>query len=656
MVTPGTTSPVRILHLEDDPIDTDLIQATLGAHGVTARIQRVDTGADFKAALARRDFDLILADYNVPSFNGLAALDLARKECPEIPFLFVSGLIGEERALDSLKTGATDYVFKHNLARLGPAVRRALDEAAERSERRRAEAALRDSEATLRSFFDTAPFLMGVVEWQDDTIRFLSANLATARWLGTTPEALRGCSAADCRCSPQLIESWLRALREARKTSAPAQFEAGPDQTGQDVFFAFTVSSLATPAGAAPRFCYVAENITEKRRLEQQFLRAQRMESIGTLASGIAHDLNNVLAPIIMSLKLFRAKLPDADDQHLLDNLESSARRGADIVKQVLHFVRGAEGVRDTLPLPKLIHDLEHICRDTFPRSIHIETRVAHDLWPVTGDATQVYQVLMNLSVNARDAMPEGGRLTISVDNALIRQPQPHHFGELKPGSYVTLTVSDTGTGIAPAILDRIFEPFFTTKEVGQGTGLGLSTVLSIVKGHNGFLSVASQLNRGTTFKIYLPADHQGATAAAEPAAPSATAGTGELVLVVDDEPTIRLVTRRTLEENGYAVLVAADGAEALALFARQRRHIRLVITDMMMPSMDGAAFVRSLRRFAPDVPIIGVSGLMDERKAMHAAGLEGVAFLRKPFSADQLLQTVRDTLHTGARVASAKA
>ena len=595
-------TPVRILHLEDDPVDGELIQRSLIGAGLAVEIERVETRENYLAALARATTDLILADYNLPAFDGLAALGLAREAAPEVPFIFVSGLIGEEVALESLKTGATDYVFKHHLERLAPAVRRALQEASGRAERRRGELALRESEATLRSFFDTAPFMMGIVELLDDDVRHISDNITTARFYGTTSEAMRGRSASELGASRKTINEWIEHFREARRTGAPVQFEYSFTADKNVRWLSLTVSELPATDPGRPRFWYVAEDTTARRRLEQQFLRAQRMESIGRLASGIAHDLNNVLAPIIMSLKLLRPRLEDSKDQELLDNLESSARRGADIVRQVLTFARGAEGARNPIHLPRLIRDLEKMARDTFPRSIQIEAKVPNDLWNVVGDATQIYQVLMNLCVNARDAMPQGGLLRLTAENTIVNEGALRLHPVAQPGPYVTLAVLDTGSGIPPETLDKIFDPFFTTKDVGHGTGLGLSTVMSIVKGHHGFLTVSSEPGQGTEMKVLLPADKTTVCPSLAPVNTCAPRGHGELILVVDDDSTIRLITKAALEDHGYRVITATDGADAVAIYSRQRAEIKVVITDMMMPVMDGPATIAALKQLDPSV------------------------------------------------------
>ncbi len=338
-------------------------------------------------------------------------------------------------------------------------------------------------------------------------------------------------------------------------------------------------------------------DLTDRKKLELQFLRAQRMECIGTLAGGIAHDLNNALGPIITSIELLQMQFPNAASQELLAIIAASAKRGADMVRQVLSFARGVEGRRMEVQIKHLVLEIERIVRDTFPKHIQVRTIVPHHLWTVLGDPTQLHQVLLNLCVNARDAMPHGGTLTISGENLQLDEHYAALFPEAVPGSYVMVRVEDSGSGIAPKVLEQIFDPFFTTKEIGQGTGLGLSTSLAIVKSHGGFIRVKSLMGRGTTFEVYLHAPAEAVAAAEAEKAVELPRGHGELILVVDDEIGVREITRRTLENFGYRVLLAAEGAKAVAAFAARRAEIAAVITDMTMPVMDGIATIRVLAR-----------------------------------------------------------
>jgi PAS domain S-box-containing protein len=386
-------------------------------------------------------------------------------------------------------------------------------------------------------------------------------------------------------------------------------------------------------------------DITEKKALEAQFLRAQRMESIGTLAGGLAHDLNNVLAPIVMSIDMLKALVPTADGLALLSTLQGSAQRGATLVKQVLSFARGVDGQRIAVNPLLVMRDLLEVIRDTFPKSVDVRCLPALDLWTVTGDPTQMHQIFLNLCVNARDAMPAGGTITIRMNNVVFNTSHARMHPDAHPGHYVCIEVEDTGTGIPANLHNRVFEPFFTTKETGKGTGLGLSTTLAIVKSHGGFIDLCSAVGRGTTFSAYLPAN--AAVVSVEAVSAEATGlpqGRDQLILVVDDEEAIRVIAQRTLEAAGYRVMVACDGAEALALYATHHTNIALVLTDMSMPVMDGAALIARLEAMNPQVRIIRSSGLLS---AVDANGGSDAAqhFIPKPYTAAVMLRTMREAL-----------
>jgi PAS domain S-box-containing protein len=384
-------------------------------------------------------------------------------------------------------------------------------------------------------------------------------------------------------------------------------------------------------------------DLTERKKLEQQFLRAQRMESIGTLAGGIAHDLNNILAPILMSIDILKLMAEDEQAKSILQTIELSAKRGADIVRQVLSFARGMEGERIEVQPKHLVKDIENIIKDTFPKNIRQELRLVDDTWTILGDPTQLHQILLNLCVNARDAMPEGGSLTIGVENCVLDEQYAAMHAEAKPGRYVLISVTDSGTGIPPELLDKIFEPFFTTKEVGKGTGLGLSTVIGIVKSHDGVINVYSEVGKGTTFNVYLPAVEASSDGTRKQTQQiRLPRGNGETILVVDDEASILTITSQTLEAFGYRVLTAADGAEAVAVYAKEQNRIAAVLTDMTMPLMDGASTIRALLRINPAVKIIAASGLNSAGAAVPAPESGVHHFLTKPYTAGTLLKAIR--------------
>ena len=414
---------------------------------------------------------------------------------------------------------------------------------------------------------------------------------------------------------------------------------------GRDLIVETRWTLVRSTAGEPKSILAINTNITEKKRLESQLLRAQRMESIGTLAGGIAHDLNNILTPVSVSLHMFRRYVTDPRDQSLLDLLETSVQRGADMVRQILSFSRGVEGRRMLITPKYVVQEIERIARDTFLQQIQIIVRYAEDTWSFLGDPTQIQQVLLNLCVNARDAMPRGGKLTVEAANATVDDTYAGMNAEAKPGPYVVFSVSDTGVGIPRELHEKIFDPFFTTKEVGRGTGLGLATTAAIIKSHGGFIHLYSEVSQGAVFKVYLPAQPGQVAPEGTPKTPLPR-GQGECVMVVDDEATIREVTRSTLERFGYQVVLASDGAEALALYAQRKAEIAVVITDIMMPILDGVATIHALRRINPEVKVIAASGLMTDTQNRAALEAGAAEILGKPYTADAMLLGLNRVLH----------
>lgn len=380
----------------------------------------------------------------------------------------------------------------------------------------------------------------------------------------------------------------------------------------------------------------VDTDITQKKELEKQFLRAQRMESIGTLASGIAHDLNNVLSPILMSVQLLKNQSRDQQEFDLLEILEKNAKRGSNLIKQVLSFARGIEGDRTKIQVQELIREMKQIIEQTFPKSILFDAEIQEDLFEICGDNTQLHQVLMNLCLNARDAMPDGGKLTISVSNIFIDENYAAMHLDADVGSYVVISVCDTGIGIPQKLLDRIFEPFFTTKEFGRGTGLGLSTVIGIIKGHKGFINVSSNVGKGTKFEVYLPFSNTNVNPQSESL--KTPLGNGELILVVDDEQSVRDITLTSLEQHNYQAIAANDGIEAVALYAQHKNEISGAIIDMMMPNMDGETTMNTLHKMNPSLRIIAVSGLASNEQNINDFSSKHTTFLPKPYTASELL------------------
>lgn len=512
-------------------------------------------------------------------------------------------------------------------------------DASEREERRqRTDEQLREQAALLDAAYEA-------ILVKDMTGRIVYWNKGAERAYGWTAEEAIGRLEGELLGVPAArMEEGMRQLAERGEWSGEMAHRA---KTGQNIPVDVRWTLVRDAGGAAKSILAFNSDITERKKLELQFLRAQRLESLGTLAGGIAHDLNNLLAPITMGVGLLRLSEQSPTNLDIIDNIEQSAARGAQLVKQVLSFARGVEGARARVDIGRILQEVETIITSTLPKSIRIEMRCPCDLHRVLGDGTQLQQVLLNLCVNARDAMPNGGNLVIAARNVALPESASGASGK-----GVQIEFCDTGCGIAPEIVDRIFEPFFTTKELGKGTGLGLSTALGIVRSHGGTLSVASSPGNGSRFTVFLPAllePKESAPAPSAANAPLSRSGRGELVLVVDDERAILGIAGRALESFGYRPLLAQSGADAIGVFAANRHHVRAIISDMMMPGMDGAALISTLRRINGPVPIIAASGLATEEQRDRAVQAGADYFLPKPYSAETLLSELRRALDAAA-------
>lgn len=611
---------LSLLLLEDNRVDAEFIEELLLAEGFDLSIKNVDNELAFQTALDQWHPDVIISDYSLPSYNGLAALFTAKSIKPEIPFIFYSGTIGEEAAIEALKLGASDYVLKQRPKRLVSALRRALVDLEKSRQQKQAEEQIKAQAQLL----DLATDAIVVLDTQD---RILFWNDGAERVYGFSTEEAKGKLVSEL-----IYREPPSAFIEARNTTlAKKTWQGELDQVSksrQNLIVASRWTLVTNAAGEPERILTISTDVTENKLLQKQFLRAQRLESIGTLASGIAHDLNNILAPIYMASEILKGEQLNPQTSAMVDVIQKSAQRGADIVKQVLTFVRGKEGKKVPLDLTYLLKDVCKVAQEMFPKNISTSIKLQPNLWLVKGDATQLHQVLMNLCINARDAMPEGGKLKISANN-LETDPEK---------KTVMVQVEDSGTGIPQELLDKIFDPFFTTKEAGKGTGLGLSTSLGIVKNHGGTIQVDSSPGVGTAFKIYLPAHVQSDHHAIHMPAAALPRGNGELILVVDDEEDIRKVTQQILASHGYEVITARDGNDAILQFSDNANQIQLVITDIMMPGIDGGTLVKSISTMKPTTKIITTSGL-------DSSVPEGTLFLKKPASAEELLVAVHEVL-----------
>jgi two-component system, cell cycle sensor histidine kinase and response regulator CckA len=386
-------------------------------------------------------------------------------------------------------------------------------------------------------------------------------------------------------------------------------------------------------------------DISEKKRTEGHLFRAQRMESIGTLAGGIAHDLNNILSPIMMAVDMLQMNPQDEASMRWLAMIRENSERGADLVRQVLTFARGMSGDRIAVRLEHILKDLVAVLGETLPKSISLTYDVAPGLWTISADPTQIHQVLLNISINARDAMPQGGTLTLKAENISVDENYARMNVDAAPGDYVLLTISDTGTGMEPEVLQRIFDPFFTTKDIGKGTGLGLATTMTIVKSHGGFINVYSEIGRGSRFSVFLPSAEEVYTAPPASASDAPRNGNGELILIVDDEPNIRSVAEATLTSFGYRTVTAENGKDALQVLSERSNEIAAVLTDLAMPEMDGAELARSIKRLYPALSVIVMSGFVSDDQAAELTSLGVSDILLKPYTARSLLEKLADTI-----------
>lgn len=627
-------SPIKVLLIDDDEDDYILIRAWLREFQVAGcELEWVENYEAAKDAIARHQHDIYLVDYRLGEHNGLELLQEAITNGCTCPFILLTGQGDRQIDLEAMNAGAVDYLEKSQLT--APLLERSIRYAIERKQ---TEAKIHQQAALLDVATDAifvhdldnqilywnkaAEYLYG---WKaEEALAKKTQNLWQEKDLSKFSEALKIVMNNGC---------WEGKLYQITKHD-------------QEIIVESRWTLVPEWGHQLPSILVVNTNITQKKLLESQFLRTQRLESIGTLASGIAHDLNNVLTPILMTAQLLETQVKEERSRQLIPILIANAKRGANLVKQVLSFTRGLDsdacgslGQSTLLQIKHLLREIQQIIKETFPKSIEVITQIPQNLWTVSGDATQLHQVLMNLCVNARDAMPNGGTLKITAENLLVDEnyARMHIDAQAKP--YIIITITDNGIGIPPTIIDRIFEPFFTTKELGKGTGLGLSTVLGIVKNHGGFINVYSEERKGSQFKVYLPAKDTPETR--EETEISLSQGNGELILFVDDEAAICDITKISLEESNYRVVTAHDGIEAIALYVEHRDEISLVLTDMGMPRMDGLTTIRTMQKINPNVRIIAISGLATSENVNAAYDLGVKAFLSKPYTANQLLKII---------------
>ena len=632
---------LKILHLEDNSFDAELLHRVLKKGKLEAIISRVDTPDAFEDLLKTNPFDLAICDYNVPGFSGFNAIARIRELAPDVPVLIVSGVIGDEQAVECLKHGATDYILKDRLHRLIPAIERALEESELKKQHEKAYRALRQSEERLSCVLLATND--AVYDWDLPTNR-IWWNDGLQKLFGHNPRVHKVhfkwwksvIHPEDARLVVQSLESALKS--NASSWRAEYRFRC---VDGEYAHVLDRGHILRDGEGAAVRVVGSLMDITDRKRLEGEMLRVQRMDTIGAIAGGVAHDLNNMLSPILVASELLSDHVRSPETQPLLDMIKSSVQRGSDLVRQILAFAKGSTAAHTVIEFPRFSIDALKLIRAAFPRNVTVELEVAPDMQPFLAQPTQLHQVLLNLCVNARDAMPRGGKLRITgTSQSLIANPATcEPLNDSAP--FAIISIIDSGSGIPAENLDLIFEPFFTTKRPGLGTGIGLSTVKQIVDAHGGYITVESTVGQGTTFRLFFPALTQSVAAKPEPKSSEEFRGNKELILVLEGELSLSHLIGVALESHDYTVLTARSAEEALAIYRIEHSRIRLLIADWNLPGTAGSELLRELRTGNPGLLTISMIASTTD----NDTSIKGHITLYKPFSTEQLLRTVKEAL-----------
>jgi two-component system cell cycle sensor histidine kinase/response regulator CckA len=638
--------PLRVLIVEDSAPDAELLVRDLDRAGFSVIAERVQTADAMKAALERSPWDIVLSDYSMPGFSGTAALEILQATGHDLPFIIISGTIGEDAAVGALKAGAHDFLVKGRLARLIPTIDRELREVVHRRERRRAEDALRVSEARHRSLVEHAVF--GIYQATLDG-HFLTVNPALVTMLGyDSATDLLNVRVANLFADPEVRSDLLRSNRyEEQLTGKDAIWTR---KTGEAIRVRLSGRLIDERVADRSVFEVIVEDVTERHRLQEQLQQALKMEAVGQLAGGVAHDFNNMLTAILGYTELLTDQIgPDRPVGADLRQIKAAAERAAALTRQLLAFSRKQVLTIEPVDLTQIVRGLDSMLRRVLGAPIRIETVLADDLHPVMADATQLEHLLINLSVNARDAMPQGGVLTMTTCNVELGATYVLEHPGARTGSYTALSVSDTGVGMSRDVQARIFEPFFTTKDRGHGTGLGLAAVYGTVKQLGGYIEVQSQPGRGSTFTIYLPETAVAPVARRARTVTAPPVGT-ETILLVEDEPGVRGFAKIALQRFGYRVLEAASAEAALALLENTTTPIHLLLSDLVLPGMDGRELAVHIKRDRPHVRILFMSGYDDRPVGLEGFREPGVQLLEKPFSAQTLLTKTKEVLEADAK------
>ena len=631
---------MHILLLEDNLRDRQLVEKTLMNEGLVCQITHAKSKEEFQAALEQAKYDLIISDFTLPAYSGIAALTASRELQPDTPFIFVAETIGEEQAVESLKSGAADYVLKERLNGLGQAVRRALREAKERKERHRAEEQVRVQSSALEAVAN------GII-LTDPAGKILFANKAFCAMTGYALEEILGKTPGFLN-SGKHDADFFRALWNTILKGRVWQGEL-INRRKDGTFYneEMTITPIQRTNGEISHFISVKQDITKRKQRKEQLHQARKMEAIGQLAGGIAHDFNNLLTVIHGNVQLVlmdESQLNEENRQCLKQVIDATERAG-NLTRQLLAFGRKQAIQFQPLNLNDVIGNFTKMLKRVIGEHIVLQCCYAEDLPSVDADVGMIEQILINLIVNARDAMPQGGSIVITTEAISLDVSRVDSHPEAQPGEFVCITVGDTGMGIYPEYLPRIFEPFFTTKEAGKGTGLGLATVYGIVKQHQGWIEVSSQLGSGTTFKIFLPAGAPGVKQKLVPQMKASPAVGHEKILLVEDDADVRMVARDVLEASGYQIWEASNGLEALNVWKTNASQIDLLLTDVIMPGgLNGRELSDQLRRERPGLKVILMTGYSPDLMVKIQPQSH---ILTKPFSMEGLTETVRNCLDT---------
>jgi PAS domain S-box-containing protein len=632
--------PLRVLIVEDSHDDAATLIDVLEDGGYAVTSERVATGETMRRALADDSWDIVVTDYRLVDFSAIQAIELLRSSGRDLPVIIVSKAIGDESAVMALNAGASDFLVKGRLARLVPAVHRALRDVSQHREHERAVEALRVSEAQFRSLVERAVF--GIYQSTLEG-RFLRVNAALVAMLGyESPADLAAVPLpsvyADSSVRREIVR---RTIEQGHITGVEAIWLR---KNGDEIRVRLNGRLTRQRHDDELLLDVIVEDITEQHRLQEQLRQSTKMEAIGQLAGGVAHDFNNMLTAILGYAELLTEQIgPDKPIGQDLREIQRAAERAAVLTRQLLAFSRKQVLAVKPLDLSAVARQLEPMLKRLLGEQIRVETRLADQLVPVMADAAQLEHLLINLSVNARDAMMQGGTLTISTTNVFLDAAFARRHPGAAIGSHASLSVTDTGSGMAPEVQARIFEPFFTTKEIGRGTGLGLSAVYGTVKQLGGYIGVDSEIGRGSTFTIYLPESPQSARSGASAAA--ATPVGEETILLVEDESGVRSFAKIALGRFGYRVLEAASAEEALTLLESHAETIHLLLTDIVLPEMDGRELAERVIKARPNTRILFMSGYASALRAMDGFLTPGVQLIEKPFTAQDLLTKTRQLL-----------